>query len=169
MSEENQAQLQERIKEFIPINELPAHLQNQLFQRAQIMDIKKSRFIFKQGDKDNYSYYLLDGEIELYSNKDLNSVISSDSDRAKYALAQLQPRQFSAKAKTPLKVLLIDRGHLDQLLVLAQESTDLGTSSDAEMEVDVVDGVDSDTDWMTMMLQSELFSKMPTANIHQLF
>lgn len=37
------------------------------------------------------------------------------------------------------------------------------------MEVDEVDGVDDDTDWMTQMLQSELFSRMPMANIHQLF
>ena len=169
MSEANE-QLQERIKELIPINELPLNLQTRLLERAQIMEVKKSRFIFKQGDKDNYSYYLLEGEIELHANKQLDSIIQSDSDRAKYALAQLQPRQFSAKAKTPLKILLIDRNSFDQLLVLAQEATAGSTlRPGAEMEVDVVDGVDDDTDWMTMMLQSKLFSRMPMPNIHQLF
>ncbi len=169
MSEANN-QLQERIKELIPINELPQNLQTRLFERAKIMDVKKSRFIFKQGDKDNYSYYLLEGEIELHANKQVDSIIQSDSDRAKYALAQLQPRQFSAKAKTPLKVLMVDRNNLDQLLVLAQETaTDPTLRPAADMEVDIVDGVDDDTDWMTQMLQSELFSRMPMANIHQLF
>ncbi len=171
MSEANE-QLHKQIRELIPINELPPNLQARLLEKAKIMEIKKSRFIFKQGDKDDYSYYLLDGEIELHANKQLDSVIQSGSDRAKYALAQLQPRQFSAKAKTPLKILLLERNNLDQLMLLAQETTadpTLRSSTGADMEVDVVDGVDDDTDWMTQMLQSELFSKIPMANIHQLF
>ncbi len=165
-------QLNQQIRELIPINELPPHLQNKLLQRSKIMEVKKSRYIFKQGDKDNYSYYLLDGEIDLEANGHSESVIKSGSDRAKYALAQLQPRQFSAKAKTALKVLLIERNNLDQLMLLAQETTEdsaLKSGSGVDMEVDVVDGVEDDGDWMTQMLQSELFSRMPMANIHQLF
>ena len=171
MSDANE-QLNQQIRELIPINELPQNLQNRLLQRAQIMEVKKSRFIFKQGDKDDYSYYLLDGEIELQANDQLDSVIKSGSDRAKYALAQLQPRQYSAKAKTPLKILLIERNNLDQLMLLAQETTadpTIRPGSGADMMVDEVDGVDDETDWMTQMLQSELFSRMPMANIHQLF
>jgi CRP-like cAMP-binding protein len=171
MSEANE-QLHKQIRDLIPINELPPNLQGRLLEKAQIMDVKKSRFIFKQGDKDDYSYYLLDGEIELHANKQLESVIQSGSDRAKYALAQLQPRQFSAKAKTALKILLIERNNLDQLMLLAQETTQdrtLSSGAGSSIEVDEVDGVDDDTDWMTQMLQSELFSKIPMANIHQLF
>ncbi len=170
--EQENEQLNQQIRELIPINELPPHLQNKLLQRSRIMDVKKSRYIFKQGDKDNYSYYLLDGEIELEANGHAESVIKSGSDRAKYALAQLQPRQFSAKAKTVLKILLIERNNLDQLMLLAQETTEdsaIKSGSSSDMEVDVVDGVDDDGDWMTQMLQSELFSRMPMANIHQLF
>ncbi len=169
MSEAND-QLQQQVRELIPINELPANLQARLLKSAQILEVKKSRYIFNQGDRDNYSYYLIDGEIELYANDQLDSVIKSGSDRAKYALAQLQPRQYSAKAKTPLKILLIERNNLDQLMLLAQEATVEPTGSGADMEVDEVDGVDDDdADWMTQMLQSELFSRMPMANIHQLF
>lgn len=171
MSEANE-QLHKKIRELIPINELPPNLQGRLLEKAKIMEVKKSRFIFKQGDKDDYSYYLLDGEIELHANKQLDSVIQSGSDRAKYALAQLQPRQFSAKAKTPLKILLIERNNLDQLMLLAQETTadpTLRSSTGSDMEVDEVGVVDDDSDWMTQMLQSELFSKIPMANIHQLF
>lgn len=168
---ENNDQLRQRIEELIPINELPPNLQNKLLERAKILDVKKSRFLFKQGDKDDYSYYLLEGEVELHQNNQLNSVIDATSDRAKYALAQLQPRQFSVKAKTSIKVLLVERNQLDQLMLLAQEST-LNPANDSGgtiIEVDEVDGVDDDTDWMTSMLQSELFSRIPTANIHQLF
>ena len=169
---ENNDQLRQRIEELIPVNELPPNLQNKLLERAKILDVKKSRFIFKQGDKDDYSYYLLDGEVELHQNDQLNSVIEATTDRAKYALAQLQPRQFSVKAKTAIKVLLIERNQLDQLMLLAQESTlnPATNSGGTIIEVDEVDGADDEeTDWMTSMLQSELFSRIPTANIHQLF
>ncbi len=165
---EDKAQLLEKVKNLIPINELTTNLQMQLLNRAAVIDCKKSRFVFKQGDKDNYSYYLLDGEVEFYADDQLNSVITSDSDRARYALAQLQPRQFSAKAKTPLKVLQLDRGALDQLLVLSQETTADPTLSSGT-EVDIADAEDEEGDWMTQMLQSQLFSRMPMANMHQLF
>lgn len=168
---ENNDQIRQRIAELIPINELPPNLQSKLLERGKILSVKKSRFIFKQGDKDDYSYYLLEGEIELHQNDQLNGVIEAGSDRAKYALAQLQPRQFSAKAKTEIKILLIERNQLDQLMLLAQQNT-LNTAPEqngVSVEVDEVDGVDDDMDWMTSMLQSELFSRIPTANIHQLF
>ena len=161
-------QLRQRIEELIPINELPPNLQNKLLERVRIIDVKKSRFLFKQGDKDDYSYYLLEGEVELHQNNQLNSVIEASSDRAKYALAQLQPRQFSVKAKTAIKVLLIERNQLDQLMLLAQEST-INPASGSDGTIIEVDDVGDDTDWMTTMLQSELFSRIPTANIHQLF
>jgi CRP-like cAMP-binding protein len=166
MSETND-QLRQRIEELIPINELSPNLQNKLLERGKILDVKKSRFLFKQGDKDDYSYYLLDGEVELHQNNQLNGVITANTDRAKYALAQLQPRQFSVKAKTEVKILLIERNQLDQLMLLSQEST-LNPATNSGGTVIEVDEVD-DTDWMTTMLQSELFSRIPTANIHQLF
>ncbi len=168
---EDKAPLLDSIKNFIPINELSTNLQQRLLDRATILECKKSRYIFKQGDTDSYSYYLLDGEVEFYSDNQLNSVITSGSDRSRYALAQLQPRQFSAKAKTPLKILQVERSVLDQMLVLAQETTsELSAVSADEMTVDVIDGDEEESgDWMTQMLQSELFSRMPMANIHQLF
>ena len=158
-------QLLDKVKNLIPINELKTNLQMQLLERAVIVECKKSRYVFKQGDKDNYSYYLLDGEVEFYADKELNSVITSGSDRANYALAQLQPRQFSAKAKTPLKILQLDRGVLDQLLILSQETTSNPTLTGGIG----IDSVEDNDDWMTKMLQSELFSRMPMANMHQLF
>ena len=68
----------------------------------------------------------------------------------------------------------VERGALDQLMVLANEQateTDTVTGSGAgAVEVDVVEGDEEEgDDWMTTMLQSELFSRMPMANIHQLF
>ena len=168
MSEEK-TRLSEQIKDLIPINKLPPNLQARLLDQARVMEVKKSRFLFKQGEKDNYSYFLLEGEIELLADKQGGDLIKGGSDRARYALARIQPRQFSAQARTKARVLVIERNSLDQLLVLADQSG-LGASSAAadDMGVDSIDAA-PDTDWMTHLLQSGLFSRMPMANIQQLF
>lgn len=169
MSKE-EASLSEQIKDLVPINKLPPNLQARLLDQARVMDVNKSRFLFKQGDKDNYSYFLLEGEIELLAGNQGGDIIKGGSDRARYALARIQPRQFSAQARTRLKVLIIERNSLDQLLMLADQSGFGEQPAGADdMGVDSIDAVRDDSDWMTHMLQSGLFSRMPMANIQQLF
>lgn len=168
MSEEK-PRLLEQIKDLIPINKLPPNLQARLLDQARVLEVNKSRFLFKQGDKDNYSYFLLEGEIELLANNRGGDLIKGGSDRARYALARIQPRQFSAQARTKARVLIIERNSLDQLLVLANQSSLGAPSAEADdMGVDLIDAA-PDTDWMTQLLQSGLFSRMPMANIQQLF
>ena len=168
MSEEK-TRLLEQIKDLIPINKLPPNLQARLLDQARVLEVNKSRFLFKQGDKDNYSYFLLEGKIELLADKQGGDIIKGGSDRARYALARIQPRQFSAQARTKARVLIIERNSLDQLLVLADQSGLGAPSAEADdMGVDSIDAA-PDTDWMTHLLQSGLFSRMPMANIQQLF
>ena len=166
---EQKNRLLEQIKDLIPINKLPSNLQARLLDQARVMEVKKSRFLFKQGDKDNYSYFLLEGEIELLADKQGGDLIKGGSDRARYALARIQPRQFSAQAKTKARVLVIERNSLDQLLELADQSG-LGAPSAAadDMGVDSIHAAPH-SDWMTYLLKSPLFSRMPMANIQQLF
>ena len=162
-------QYRELIRQLVPINEFSLQRQNEVIESANIIEYKKKQFVFQQGDKDGYSFYLLDGEIELLSGKNVQSTIVSGTDTALYPMAQLQPRQYSAKAKKAVTILQLNRGSLDRLMILAEkEKTDELLSGDSEMEVSDI-GEEDSGDWMTTMLQSELFSRLPTANIHQLF
>jgi CRP-like cAMP-binding protein len=160
------------IRQLIPINELPQDVQNQIIVKGDIFELKKKDLVFNQGDRDNYSFYLLDGEIELEANKQVHNSIVGKTDRARYPMAQLQPRQFSGKARVASVVLRLDRDVLDKLLVMHQSKAEpddgLGEGAGI-LELDEIDGVNDEGDWMTRMLQSEIFSGMPTANIHQLF
>ena len=161
------------IGKLVPVNELPPAVQNEVINRCNLLKVRKGGFIFKQGDRDDFAFYLLDGEIELIANKDLHNTIASGTDRARYAMAQLQPRQFSARASKAVVVMQVVRDLLDKLMVVHQKDDTAGdvTNYDlasAEMEVEELHTAD-DVDWMTKMLQSELFSKMPTANIQSLF
>ena len=83
------------IRKLIPINELTADLQDQIIKEASLLTVRKKGTLFKQGARDNYSYYLLDGAIELQANKQVHNTIVSGTDQARYPMAQLQPRQFT--------------------------------------------------------------------------
>src|SRR3990170_3674665 len=157
------------IKMLVPVNELSPQSQNEVINIAKLFYHKKKDLVFKQGDKDSYTYYLLDGEIELLADKSVQSTLVSGTQSAMYAMARLQPRQYSAKAKSDSVVMRLNRGTLDRLIVADQEQNSGGYIGESD-QVEVADiGAEDSVDWMTKMLQSELFSRLPTANIQQLF
>ena len=161
-------QFAEAIKQLIPISDLSPGAQNDVIEAAEILEYKKKKSVFEQGDKDHYSYYVLAGELDLIADGHVHNTMVGGSDNARYAIAQLQPRQFSAKAKTPVTVLRLDRGTLDRLMVHeGNKETDIEDSG-VEMGVSHIEEEDSG-DWMTKMLQSDLFARLPMANIQQLF
>lgn len=168
MSEEKE-QFAEIIKQLIPISDLSPSAQNDVIEIAEILEFKKKKFVFKEGDKDNYSYYILAGELELISNHHVHNTMVGGAENARSALSKLQPRQFSAKAKTPVTILRLDKGTLDRLMVHeGNQAVDLDETG-SEMGVAHLDEADDSGDWMTRMLQSELFARLPMANIQQLF
>ena len=165
---EDKEQFEVIIKQLIPISDLSDSAQNDVIEAAELLEFKKKKFVFKEGAKDNYSYYILAGELELIANHHVHNTMVGGAENARFALAQLQPRQFSAKAKTPVTILRLDKGALDRLMVHeGNQQVELDDTS-AEMDVSHIDEEDSG-DWMTKMLQSELFARLPMANIQQLF
>jgi len=156
------------IKQLIPISDLTPGAQNDVVEVAEILEFKKKKFVFKEGAKDNYSYYILAGELELIANHHVHNTMVGGAENARFALAQLQPRQFSAKAKTPVTILRLDKGAMDRLMVHEGNKQVEIEETSAEMDVSHIEEEDSG-DWMTKMLQSELFARLPMANIQQLF
>lgn len=172
---ENDEEITQLIRRLVPINELEFKVQNELIQKADLLELKKGKFLFQKGEQDNYSYFLLDGEIDLLADTEIYNTIVSGTDRARHAMAQLQPRKFSAQAKTNVQVLRLNWHVLDKLLVMSKQSENKIDLSDTisgpgQLEVNEIDEQgQNDLDWMTKLLQSDLFMKMPTANIQKLF
>ncbi|MDX1435026.1 MAG: cyclic nucleotide-binding domain-containing protein, partial [Gammaproteobacteria bacterium] len=156
-------QFVDAIRDLIPINGLARQHQDEVIQRGRVVKFRKGRYVFKQGDKDNFSFYLIEGELELISDGQVIKQLGAATPDARHALAQLQPRQLSARAKTPLHVFKIDRTMLDRLL-----SDDHFDDSESIVEVEELSD-DAGGDWMTRMLGSDLFSRLPAANIQTIF
>ena len=148
------------LKLLIPINSLTPENFRELAASTSIERLPAGNLIFKEGDRDNQSIYLLSGEVELSSeNTDAGRVIAASSDEARYALAQLKPRQYTGTAKTPVTVARVDGPLLDRLLTWDQTTG---------YEVTEYDG-SQDAEWMIRILRSEAFQQLPPANINALF
>ena len=102
LEQEESAKYGDLIRTLVPVSDLSPQLQNKLISLATILAFKKKEFVFKQGDMDDYAFYLLAGQIELLADNHVQSTIVSGTDSARYAMARLQPRQFSARAKRTL-------------------------------------------------------------------
>ncbi|GMQ75320.1 MAG: hypothetical protein BMS9Abin01_0568 [Gammaproteobacteria bacterium] len=156
----------EQIKSLVPISGLATQYQNEVVQQAEILNFKKKQHVFEQGDVDPYTYYLLDGELELEADGQLLKTVEGGSEDARSALSQLQPRQMSARSKGRAVLLRIARNVMDRLLTMADPGTSEGAVEVTEVEAGDDEG---GGDWMTRMLQSELFSRIPPANIQRVF
>lgn len=148
------------IKTLIPINSLAPENFRELCARTTIENLPAGSQLFKQGDHDNQSVYLLSGEVALASSDTtLPRHVMAGTDEARYALAQLKPRQFTGTAKTPVTIARVDGGLLDRLLTWDQTTG---------YEVTEFDG-SQDTEWMMRMLRSAAFQNLPPPNINALF
>ncbi len=168
----------DKIKLLIPFNSLYPKFQGQAMRQANITNYNKNAYVFREGGKDHFSIYLLQGELQVEAGGQAKNVITADSDTSRYALAQLQPRRFSAKVKSDqATMLLINRHLLDKVIVLQEKEQQDAPSSEAQGSKVSVQSLQQDGDqeeqgegdWMVKMLQSDLFSKIPTANIYKLF
>jgi serine/threonine protein phosphatase PrpC/CRP-like cAMP-binding protein/rhodanese-related sulfurtransferase len=153
---------EQTLSRLVPISGLTKQSVAQLAQKADVLTVKRGQFLFRKGDQDGLTTYILEGELELFADETHVERIQGGSESARHPVAQLQPRQYSARARTECKVIQIQRKLLDQLLALDQS----GGYEVSEIEEE--DEEDSG-DWMSRLLQSELFQKIPTANIQKIF
>jgi CRP-like cAMP-binding protein len=154
------------LKTFVPASALNTENFQELAAKTFVENVAAGQAIFKEGDTDRKSVYLIDGQAEITSSNGETKTILAGSDMAKHALANQQPRKHTATAKVDSQIVRIDSDLLDILLTWDQLS---GIEVD-EIQVDESeDEADEDGDWMTRILQSKAFLQVPPANIQAMF
>ncbi|GMQ83335.1 MAG: hypothetical protein BMS9Abin06_0068 [Gammaproteobacteria bacterium] len=147
------------LRDLVPINALSAIHIEEITRKALIEELRSGSYVFKNGDRDYQSVYLLQGTIELVgTGRDVVSTVHAGTEASRHPLAHKQPRQLSARASGKVTVARIDSSLLDVLLTWDES---------AGYDVVEIDAQDDD-DWMTRMLQSQAFLQLPPSNIHQL-
>jgi len=146
------------LRNLVPLNSLSQIHFKEVTKNAVIEDISSGSYIFQEGKRDSFTFYVLSGEISIINGRKVVASVSGGSKQSKQPLPNEQPRKYSARAKTKATVMRIDTSLLDVLLDWDQSG---------QYEVTEIQA-DDDEDWMTKMLKSELFSHIPAQNIQKM-
>lgn len=152
----------------IPANSLNAENFQELASHAKLEELPTGRFLFKKGEMDRKAVYVLSGEVEL-TGEDGTTIIRGGTPESCHPLANQQPRQMSARTKSNCTITRLDIDLFDILLTWDQlsgiEVQDITLLNDPDEE----DGDEPSSDWMTRILQSKAFLRIPPPNIQAMF
>ena len=184
---ENEKILIEQLQQFEPLSALSTERLEELRGMVDVEEVGVGVTLFREGDVDNQSVYLLGGDVQMTSVSDnqLNTVLTHKAEDAKHSLAEGQPRQVTCTAMTLARVLRIDNSILDYMLTWDQlavaEEKDKVVKEQEEPVIDktldMTDNADamglstSDEDgrnWIRRMRHVMAFKNMPPANIKSL-
>src|SRR3984957_7514048 len=150
------------LRTFSPLDGLKAENLHALARKTHIRELGAGRVLFKEGDTDKRTFYLVAGSVELRADDRLIGTIRAGTPEARAALAPGLPRKFTARAAVDLEYIMIDSDLLDVLLTWDQT----GQYEVAELRGD---GLDVTGDWMTTLLPTKAFHRIPPANIQAIF
>ena len=150
------------LKTFSPLDGLKAENLHALARKTHVLQLDSGRVLFKQGDTDKRTFYLVAGNVELRADDRSVGTVRAGTPEARAALAPGLPRKFTARAASPLEYIVIDSDLLDVLLTWDQT----GQYEVAELRGDQLD---VSGDWMTTLLQTKAFHRIPPANIQAIF
>src|SRR6201994_4666031 len=150
------------LRTFSPLDGLKAENLHALARKTQIRPLAGGRLLFKEGDTDKRTFYLVSGSIEFRADDKALGTIRAGTPEARAALAPGLPRRFTARAAGDIEYIVIDSDLLDVLLTWDQT----GQYEVAELRGD---GLDVTGDWMTTLLQTKAFHRIPPANIQAIF
>jgi len=154
----------ELLKRFSPLDGLKRDNLAALARKVQVRELSPGQVLFKEGDTEKRTIYIVSGILELQDQGKIVGTVEGGSDFAKNPVAPVFPRRVSAKARDRVQFISIDSDLLDVMLTWDQTGT--YEVSEFHGEDDAGSGAQ---DWMTMLLQTKAFHKIPPANIQAIF
>jgi CRP-like cAMP-binding protein len=149
------------LKNFSPLDGLKRDNLVALARKVQIRELSPQQILFKEGDTEKRTIYVVSGSLELLDQGKVVEIIQGGKDNSRNPVAPLFPRRVSARARDRVQYISIDSDLLD--VMLTWDQTGSYEVSELQGQADVGD------DWMTMLLQTKAFHKIPPANIQAIF
>lgn len=150
------------LKSFSPLDGLKRDNLAALARKVQLRELSPGQVLFKEGDTEKRTFYVVSGILELLDQGKVIGTVQGESDLARNPVAPVFPRRVSARARDRVQFISIDSDLLDVMLTWDQT----GTYEVSELQGKSDGGGD---DWMTMLLQTKAFHKIPPANIQAIF
>ena len=153
----------DQLMQFSPLDGLKAENLHALAKKTSMRELPAGRLLFREGDSDKKTYFLVAGAVELRANDKVVTVVRGSTPEARNPLAPSQPRRFTARAVETIEYISIDSDLLDVMLTWDQ------TGSYEVSELKGGEAARESDDWMTTLLQTKAFHRIPPANIQAVF
>jgi CRP-like cAMP-binding protein len=161
MSEEQaSAQL---LKNFAPLNAMKRENLAALAKKVTVRTLSAGRILFTQGDTDKRTVWLVSGSVEVSENERSVGVLRSGTPEAVNPLYPNLPRRVTVRAAENISYLSIESDLLDVMITWDQT----GTYEVEELQAQLQNA--GSDDWMTTLLQTNAFHRIPPANIQAIF
>ena len=149
------------LRAFSPLDSLKNENLQALANKTEVHTANLGHRLFDEGDSAKRTVYIISGTVDLVRGGQVLSSISGGADEARNPLAPKLPRHCAAVAASTTEYITIDSDLLDVMLTWDQTGT---------YEVSDLRGDEpSSDDWMTTLLQTKAFHKIPPANIQAIF
>lgn len=175
----------ERLEKLEPLSNLSRARLEELVTLSTVERLPIGHSVFREGDIDNQTVYLLDGDVQLSgSDGKLDRVLTYKDPEASYPLDDSQPRQVSCVAMSRIDVLRIDNSVLDYMMMWDQMAVSESVSLEKPAQEAVsaknkqkpaandpqqpAPAAEEDRSWIRKMRHIMAFKNMPPANIKSL-
>lgn len=153
------------LRSFSPLDGLKSENLHALARKTVLRELSSGRLLFKEGDTDKRTYYLVSGVLELLHEDRSVLVIRGGSPESRNPIGPGNPRRYTARVVSErMEYVAIDSDTLDMMLTWDQT----GSYEVNELRGVGEEGPTSD-DWMTNLLQTKAFHRIPPANIQAIF
>ena len=161
MSEEKPVSV-ELLKSLSPIEGMKKDNIAALARKVMLRTMNPGRLLFSEGERDKRTVWLISGLVEIRENDKPVAMIRGGTPEARNPLCNQQPRSFTARAVDEIEYVSIDSDLLDVMITWDQT----GTYEVGDLRKSAEPG---DDDWMTTLLSSSSFQKIPPSNIQAIF
>jgi CRP-like cAMP-binding protein len=151
------------LKGFSPLDGLKRDNLAALAKKVRIRELSPSQVLFKEGDTEKRTVYVVSGALELIDGGKIAQVVEGGTESARNPVSPMFPRRVTARAHDRVQYISIDSDLLD--VMLTWDQTGSYEVSELQGQAEEVGG----DDWMTMLLQAKAFHKIPPANIQAIF
>jgi CRP-like cAMP-binding protein len=162
MSEEQPASAQ-LLKSFAPLDGMKRENLAALAKKAHVKSLAAGRPLMSQGDSDKRTVWLISGVLEAMDGSRKIATVRGGTAEAKNPLYPNLPRKYTLRAVDEVTYLSIDSDLLDVMITWDQTGSYEVEELQAQLQ-----RAGSD-DWMTTLLQTNAFQRIPPANIQAIF
>ncbi|HQV41496.1 MAG: cyclic nucleotide-binding domain-containing protein [Moraxellaceae bacterium] len=150
------------LQTFVPLNALSAQRLDYLLEGQGIESLPAGTEICRRGESDGHTIFLLSGAVTQEDETGTIQLLDAGDIDASHALAPDQPRTLTVRAKTAVNIMRFESKRLDRVLAWDQATETL------QRELVALQPGESNN-WISRLLQSRLFYRLPPSNIVELF